>query len=95
MAWPTWSSLLPGCAQEPPLQREEGPGLWLQWLSRPLKARSLPAEHIQDVGWCHLPRELAHRLLSAGRGGAVGLKGTHGANQTWWWRQPSGRPPAT
>lgn len=58
--------------------------MWLQRLSRPLEARSLPAEHIQDVGWGHLPRELAHRLLSVGRGGTMGLKGIHGVNQTWW-----------
>lgn len=67
----SWGSLLSRCAQEPPLQGQESPGLWLQWLSRPLEACPLLAECLQDLGWGRLPRELAHRLLSVGRGDAM------------------------
>lgn len=75
-AWPhsgsTWGSLLSRCAQEPPLQCQESPGLRLQRLSRPLEARPLLAECLQDLRWGRFPRELAHRLFSVGRGDAVG-----------------------
>ena len=61
-----------GVCSGPPLQCQESLGLRLQGLSRPLEACPLPAECLQDLGRGRLPRELAHRLFSAGRGGAVG-----------------------
>lgn len=69
MEWALHGSLLG--VQEPPLQCEEGPGLWLQWLRSLLEASPLPAQGFQDLGRGRLACELAHRLFSVeeGRGG--------------------------
>lgn len=68
----TWGSFLSRCAQEPPLQCQESPSLRLHRLSRPLEARPLLAKCLQDLSWGCLPRELAHRLFSVGKGDTVG-----------------------
>lgn len=73
----TQGSFFLGCTQKSPLQGQECPNLGLWWLQSELEACSLPAEHLQDLGWCHLACELTNWILSAGKS----MLGNCGAGQ--------------